>query len=158
MTNPISGSFDPRGFHALEAPLVGFVNLGNPIFILPELGHQLGRVQCTVAAASLDDFGLLFQGKVPPAKFWSHNFLEELENLVMRDRTRVGKVIDASLTMLCKNDGSRQKIMQHGVAVGNVNHSLVAKELCHKVSRMKVIANRHAKTKNEAVGVAAEDL
>lgn len=48
--------------------------------------------------------------------------------------------------------------MKDGVAVGNVDHLLVAEELCHKVARVKVVANGHAKTEDEAVGVAAQHL
>lgn len=98
-------SFDSCNLHALKALLIGFVNSRNLVLILLELGLQLRRVQRAVAPARLDDLGLLFQGKVLPAQPRPHNLLEKREDLVVRDGAWVGKVVDASLTMLCKNDG-----------------------------------------------------
>lgn len=52
--------------HSLEAFFIGFVNLGNLIFIFPQLTNKFGCVESTVASTCLDDFGLFLERKVFP--------------------------------------------------------------------------------------------
>jgi hypothetical protein len=57
---------DAGGLHPLKTPLVGLVDFGNFVAILAQLRHQLVRIQLAVAAARLDDLGLLLEAEVLP--------------------------------------------------------------------------------------------
>lgn len=149
---------DTRSLHSSETSLIGFVNPGNLVFAFLQLGNQLGCVESAVASGCLDDFGLFLERKVLPTEFWSHNLLEKRKNLVMRNGAWIGKVIHAGFTMLCENDGSWQKVMKDSVAVGDVDHAVVANNLGHEIAMVEVIANRHAKAKDETVGITTQDL
>lgn len=150
--------FNTRSLHSLEALFIGFVNLGDFISVFLQLGNQLGRIESAVASGCLDDFGLFLERKVLPAEFGPHNLLEQRKNLVMRNGAWIGKVVHAGFAMLCENDGSWQKVMKDGVAVGDVNHTVVANDLGHEIALVKVIANRHAKAKDETVWITFQDL
>lgn len=147
-----------RSLHPLEAFFICFVNLGDLIFVFLHLGNQLSGVESAVASACLDDFGLFLERKVLPTEIWSHNILEKRENLVVRNGSWIGKVIHAGFTMLCENDGSWQKVMEDSVAVGDVDHPIVTNDLGHEITRVYVIANRHAKAKDETVWITDQDL
>lgn len=147
-----------RSLHSLETIFIGFVNLRNLIFIFLQLGNQFGCVESAVTSACLNDFGLFLECKVVPNEFWSHNLLEKRKNFIMRNGAWIGKVVHACFTMLCENDRSWQKVMKNSVAVGNVDHLVVANDLGHEIAMMEVIANRHAKAKDEAVWIATQDL
>jgi len=100
--------FHTRSSHALEAALVSLVNLRDLIVVLFELLDKLGGIELAVASASLDDLGLLLQCEVLPGEVWSDVLLEEGKDLVVRNSTWVGEVIDAGVLVLGQEDGGRE--------------------------------------------------
>lgn len=134
------------------------MDLGDLVLVFLQLGDQLGRIESAVASGCLDHFGLFLERKVLPTESGPHNLLEQRKNLVVGNCARVGKVIHARFAMLCENDGRWQKVMEDSVAVGDINHPVVTNDLGHEIALVKVIANRHAKAKDETVWIATQDL
>jgi len=149
---------DASSLHTLKALPVGVVDLGNLVVVLLELADQLVRVELAVAATSLDDLGLLLEAKVLPGVVGADNLLEQGEDLVVRDGAGVGEVKDAGVVVLSEENGAGEEVVEDGVAVGNVDDSVVLGDLGDKVSGVKIVAHRHAKTEDEDVVVAGQDL
>jgi hypothetical protein len=150
--------FHPRSSHALEALFVRLVNLRDLELILLELVDQLRGVKLAVASSSLDDFGLFIQCEVLPGKVWADILLEEGQDLVVGDGTWVGEVVDAGVFVLGKEDGGGEEIVEDGVGVGDVYNSLVLGDLGDEVAGVQVVADRHAESEDENVGVSLHDL
>lgn len=146
------------GLHALEAALVGGVDLGDLVVILLQLGGQLGGVELAVAAAGLDDLGLLVQGEVLPGEAGSDDVAEEGEDLVVRDGAGVGEVVDASLLVLGEEDRGGEEVGEDGVAVGDVDDTLVLGDLGDEVARVEVVRDGHAQAEDQSVGIVLHDL
>ena len=144
--------------HALEASLVRLMNLWNLEVILLKLLHKLGGIQLAVASSSLDDLGLLLQCEVLPGKIRSDVFLEQTEHLVVGDGAWVGKVVDASVSVRGHQDGGGEEIVEDGVGVGNVHHTLVLSDLSNKVTAVQIITDWHSKSEDESIGVVLHDL
>lgn len=89
--------FDTVCLHALETLVVGRVHI---LHLHPEILHplsQLVTVQLAVASPCFEDFRLFCLAKVFPLKVRSHMFLEQSQNLIVGDGTRVGKVVDTGV-------------------------------------------------------------
>jgi len=74
------------------------------------------------------------------------------------DGAWIGKVVDASVFVLGHQDGGREEIVEDGVGVGNVHHTLVLSNLSNKVTPMQVVADWHSKSEDESIGVVLHDL
>lgn len=150
--------FGSTSSHSLEAQLVRLVDLRDLELVLLQLIDQLGGVELAVAATGLDDLGLLIEREVLPGEVGTDVLLEERQDLVVRDRTRVGEVVDPGLLVLGKEDGSREEIVEDGVGVGDVDDALVLGDLCDEVTGVEVVRDWHAESEDEAVGVVLHDL
>jgi hypothetical protein len=150
--------FHASSGHTLEASLVGLVNLWDLKLVLSELINQLSCVEFAVTSPSLDNLRLFLQSEVLPCKVWTNVFLEEGENLVMRYGTWVGKIVNAGLFVLSHEDGGWKKIMEDSVGVRDVNNTLVLCNLGNKITRVQVVTDWHAKSKDEAVTIILHDL
>lgn len=144
--------------HSLETSLVRLVNLGNLISVLGQLVNQLGSIQLTVTSSCLDNLGLLLQREVLPCEIWSHVFFEESQDLVVRDGTGIGEVIDTGFLVLSQENGGGEKIVEDGVGVWYVNYAVVFGDLGDKVSGVQVIADGHSKSEDEGVFVCLHNL
>ena len=134
------------------------MNLRDLELVLLELADQLRGVELAVASAGLDDLGLLLQCEVLPGKVWADVLLEEGQDLIVGDSTRVGEVVDTSVLVFGHEDGGGEEIVENGVGVGDVYHSLVLGDLGDEVTGVKVIADGHSESKNQDVGVCLHDL
>lgn len=134
------------------------MNLGHLILVLGKLAGQLVGVKLAVAASGLDDLGLLLQGEVLPAEIWANVLLEEAQNLVVGDGAGVGEVVNARLLVLGEEDGGREEIVEDGVGVGDIHNTVVLSNLGDKVTWVKIVADGHTKSEDEAVGVVLHDL
>ena len=76
----------------------------------------------------------------------------------MGDRAWVGKVVDASLFVLGHQDGGGEEIVEDGVGVGNIHHTLVLSDLGNKVTAVQVVADWHSKSEDKSIGVVFHDL
>jgi hypothetical protein len=126
--------FRARSSHALEAQLVRLMNFWHLVLVLLELVDQLRGVELAVASASLDNLGLLLQCEVLPGKVWANVLLEEGQDLVVRDSTRVGEIVDTSVLVFSHKDGGWEEVVENGVGVGNIYHSLVLGDLGDEVA------------------------
>jgi hypothetical protein len=118
----------------------------------------LGSAITYVTSSSLDNLSLLVQGEVLPGELWTHVFLEQSKDLVVRDGTWVGEVVDAGLLVLSQEDGCWEEVGEDGVGVGDVDDALVLGDLGDEVTRVQVVADGHTKSENEGVGVVLHDL
>jgi hypothetical protein len=150
--------FRTRSSHALEALLVRLVYLWDLELVFLQLVDQLRGVELAVASAGLDDLGLLIQCEVLPGEVWADVFLEEGEDLVVGDGTGVGEVVDASILVLGHDNGSWKQIVENGVGVRDVYHSLVLGDLGDEVAGVEVVADWHSESENENIGVRFHDL
>jgi hypothetical protein len=150
--------FNTSSGHSLEATLVCLVDLWHLVVILGKLLLKLCSIQLAVGASSLDDLGLLLEGKVLPAEIRSDELLEEGKNLVVGNSTWVGEVVDSSLLVLSQEDGSREEVGEDGVGVWNIDDTVVFGNLGDKVARVQVIGDWHTKSEDEAVGVVFHNL
>jgi len=73
--------------------------------VLLQFIDQLGSIQLAVTPSGLDDLGLLLQGEVLPCEVGTNVLLEQGEDLVVRDGTRVGEVVDAGIFVFGEEDG-----------------------------------------------------
>lgn len=110
------------------------MDFGNDIVVLLKLRLQFSSVKLAVATTSLDDLGLLLNGKVRPLEVGSDDVFEKLENLVVRDGARVGEVVDACLLVLCQYDGGWEEIVEDSVRVGDINNLFVLGDLGDEVT------------------------
>lgn len=154
----VSNLFGAASSHSLEAKLVCFVDLWDLNSVLLELLLQLGSIELAVASASLENLGLLVKGEVLPREIRSDILLEQAEHLVVGDCAWVGEVVDASVVVLGHNYGSWQQIVEDGVGVGYINHSLVLGDFGNEVARVQVVRHRHTKTKDKGILVGFHDL
>lgn len=150
--------FDTSSGHSLEASLVSLVDLWHLILVLSKLVDKLGSVQLAVGTSGLDNLGLLLEGEVLPGEVWSDVLLEESKNLVVRDGSRVGEVVDTGLLVLGQDDGGWEEIVEDGVGVWDIDDSVVLGNLGDKVAGVEVVADGHAKTEDKSVGVVFHDL
>jgi len=134
------------------------VDLGDLEVVLLELLDKLGGVELAVASAGLDDLGLLVQCEVLPGEVWSDVLLEEGQNLVVGDGTWVGEVVDTGILVLGQEDGGREEIVENSVGVGDIDDTLVFGDLGDEVTGVKVVADWHAKSEDQAVAVVLHDL
>ena len=134
------------------------MNLRHLKLVFLELLDKLGGVQLAVASSSFDNLCLLVQCEVLPGEVWTNVLLEQAEHLIMGDRTGVGEVVDAGILVLGHEDRSWEKVVQDGVRVGNINDTLVFGDLGDKVTGVQVVANGHAKSKDEDIGIRLHDL
>lgn len=107
--------FGASSSHSLETSLVRLVNFWDLVPILAQLLDQLSGIQLAITSSRLDDLGLFLQCEVLPCEIWSHIFLEESQNLVVRNGSWVGKVVDTGIFVLGHEDGSREKIVENGI-------------------------------------------
>jgi hypothetical protein len=150
--------FHTSSSHSLEAALVSLVDLWNFETVLLELLGELSGIELAVAAASLDDLGLLLQCEVLPGEIWSDVFLEEGEDLVVGDGTWVGEVVDTGILVLGQKNGGREEIVEDGVGIGDIDDTLVLGDLGDEVTGVEVVADWHTKSEDQAVGVVLHDL
>lgn len=150
--------FRARSSHTLEAQLVRLMNFRDLILVLLELVDQLRGIELAVASAGLDNLGLLLQCEVLPGKVWANVLFEEGQDLVVRDSTRVGEVVDTSVLVFSHKDGGWEEVVENGVGVGNIYHSLVLGDLGDEVARVQVVADGHPESENQDIGVCLHDL
>jgi len=134
------------------------MNFWNLKVILLQLLDQLISIQLAVRSASLDNLGLLIQSKVLPCEVWADVFFEERKDFVVGDCSRVGEVVDTSIFVFGQEDGSGKEIVKDGVGVGNVDYAVVFGDLGNEVAGVEVVADWHAETEDEYVGVGFHDL
>lgn len=115
------------------------MDLWHLVAVLLQLVDQLGRVQLAVAAAGLDDLGLLFKREVLPCVSRPDDVAEEREHLVVRDGAWVSEVVNASVLVLGHQDRRGQEVVQDGVAVGDVDYAIVLGDLGDEVARVEVV-------------------
>lgn len=144
--------------HSLETSLVCLVHLWNLILVLSKLVDKLSGVQLAVGASCLDNLGLLLESEVLPCEVWTDVLLEKCENLVVGNGTWIGEVVDTSLVVLGKDDGSWKEIVEDGVGVWNVDNSVVLCDLGDKVTWVKIVADWHTETEDECILVVFHDL
>ena len=152
------GLFCARSSHTLETQLVRLVNFWDLVLVLLELVDQLRGIELAVASAGLDNLGLLLQCEVLPGKVWANVLLEQGQDLIVGDGTRVGEVVDTSVLMFGQKNGGWEEVVENGVGVGDVYHSLVLGDLGDKVAGMKVVADGHSESENQNIGVCLHDL
>lgn len=152
------GLFCARSSHTLETQLVRLVNFWDLVLVLLELVDQLRGIELAVASAGLDNLGLLLQCEVLPGKVWANVLLKQGQDLIVRDSTRVGEVVDTSVLMFGQKNGGWEEVVENGVGVGDVYHSLVLGDLGDKVAGVKVVANGHSESENQNIGVCLHDL
>lgn len=150
--------FHASSSHALEALFVRFVNLWDLELVLLELVDQLRGIELAVTSAGLDDLGLLLQREVLPGEVWTYVFLEEGQNLVVGDGAWVREVVDTGILVFGHEDRGWEEVVENGVGVGNVYHSLVLGDLGDEVAGMEVVADWHSKSENENIRVCFHDL
>jgi hypothetical protein len=156
--NSQTNLFRTRSGHALEALLVCLVYLGDLKLVFLQLVDQLGGVELAVAPTGFDDLGLLIQREVLPCEVWADILLKQGQDLIVGDGAGVREVIDASVLVLCHKDGGGKEIVQDGIRIGNVYHTLVLGDFGHKVTGVKIIADGHSESKNEHIGVCLHNL
>jgi len=144
--------------HALEALCVSLMNLWNLEVVFLELVDQLGSIKLAVASASLDNLGLLIQGKVLPREVWANVLLEKRKNLVVGDGTWVGEVVDPGFVVLRKKNGGWEEVVENSVGVGNINNALILGDLGDEVAAVQVIADWHSQSQDEHLWVGFHDL
>jgi hypothetical protein len=142
----------------LEATLISLVDLWDLEVVLCQLLLKLGGVELAVAATSLDDLGLLLKGEVLPGEAGADVLLEQREDLVVRDSTWVGEVEDAGILVLSHKDRGREEVVEDGIGVGDIDDTIILGDLGDEVAGVKVVADWHAKSEDEAVGVVLHDL
>ena len=76
----------------------------------------------------------------------------------MGDGAWVGEVVDAGVLVLGHEDRGRQEVVQDGVGVGDVYHSLVLGDLGYEVAGVQIVADGHSESENEDIGVCFHDL
>ncbi len=126
--------------------------------VLLELVLELGGVKHAVGAASLDDLGLLLESEVLPGKVWANVLLEEGKDLVVRDGTWVGEIVDTGLFVLGEEDGTWKEVVEDGVGVWHVNDLLVLGDLGNEVTAVEIIGDWHSQAENEDIWVVLHDL
>ena len=126
--------------------------------ILPQLFHQLRRIELTVASSRLDHLALLLQGEVRPLKVRPYVFLEEREHLVVADGARVGEVVDTHVVMLGEQEGGGEEVGEDGVGVWDVDDFGVFCDLGDEGAGVEVVGDGHAETEDEGVWVGFEEL
>lgn len=144
--------------HTLEALLICIMDLRDLNTILSQLVDQLISIKHAVRASCLDDLALLVQREVLPCEAGTDDLLEQAKHLVVRNSTRVGEVVDASLVSLGKDDGGGKEIVQNGVAVWYIDDAFVLCDLGDKVAGVQVVGYWHAKAQAEDVLVVHHDL
>ena len=134
------------------------MNLRNLELIFLQLVDELSSIELAVAATRLDDLGLFFEREVLPGETGADVFLEERQNLVVRDCAWICEVVYADFLVLGEEDGGRKEIVEDGVGIGDVNYALVLGDLGDEVTGVEVIRDGHAQSEDEAVGVVFHDL
>lgn len=144
--------------HSLEALIVCLMNLWDLKVVFLQLVDELGGVKLAVRTTSLDNLGLLFESKVLPGEIWTDVLLEQSQDLVVRDGTRVGEVVDTRCVVLGQDDRGWEEIVKDSVGVGDIDNALVLGNLGYEVTAVKIVRDWHSQSKDEAVGVVLEDL
>ena len=142
----------------MEAGFISLVNLRDLKLVLLELFNQLSGIQLAVASSSFDDLRLLLQSKVFPRKIWSNVLLKQAEDLVVRNSTWVGEVVDTGVLVLGQDDRSWEEIVEDCVGIGNIDYALVFGDLGDEVTGVQVIADGHPKSEDESIAVELHDL
>ena len=91
---------DTSRLHTLKAPFITFTNLRDHNAIALQFLLKFPRVKLTITPPGLYYPGLLLKRKVLPGKTWPQNIAKESKYLVVRNCAGVGKVEDASVSML----------------------------------------------------------
>ncbi len=134
------------------------MNFRDLVLVFLELVDQLRGVELAVASAGLDNLGLLLQCEVLPGKVWANVLLKESQDLVVGDSTRVSEVVSTSVLVFGHKDGGWEKVVENGVGVGDVYHSLVLGDLGDEVAGVEVVADGHSESENQDIGVCLHDL
>jgi hypothetical protein len=141
--------------HALKAQIKCRLNVIND----NALGHipqQLGTVQFIIRTRRLENLILLFEGKVGVRKAGVNVLFEQVQHLIVRNDTRIGKVVDTGQPLLGHGQRRRQHFSQNGHGVWNVDNLFVLCNLGDKVSMRQIIRNRHSHSQNHTVRIFLE--
>ncbi|WVZ00016.1 hypothetical protein V8G54_026085 [Vigna mungo] len=101
---------------------------------LRELFLQFGSIHLIVAPWSYDHLGLLFKVEVDPLEAWINVIPVHLKNLVVAHCPRICEVPDAPQVSLRHLNRNRQKFIQNGHAVWNVDHFVITRNLGDEVT------------------------
>lgn len=85
--------------HPHKALLIRRVHLRDFDPILPQLLHQLRRVEFTITPARLDHLALLLEREILPHKVRPDMLLEQRQDFVVADGAGIGEVVDASFVV-----------------------------------------------------------
>jgi len=115
--------------------------------------QKFGRVEFVVGARCLDNHGLLFKGEILVSVGRVNVLRIQVQDLVMRDDTRVGEVVDSSKSLLCHGKREWKHFGQDSHRVRNINDFLVLDNFRNEVSVNEVIPHGHTNAEDQAVGI-----
>ena len=141
--------------HALEAKLVG----GNNIVDDNSFRHvleELGGVELVVGSGGGNDLGLFLDGEILVFVGGIDVLCVQIQDLVVRNDTGVGKVVDTLEALLGHGQGGGEHLGQDGHRVGNVDDALVLDNLGNERAVDEIVRDGHADPQNQAVGVLLE--
>jgi hypothetical protein len=141
--------------HALEAELVGGDNIvdDNPLRHVPK---ELGGIELVVGSGGGNDLGLFLDGKVLVGVGGINVLGVQIKNLVVRDDTGVGEVVDAGQSLLGHGHRGGEHLRQNGHGVGDVDDAFVFDNLGDETAVDEVVGDGHANPQNQAVGIHLE--
>ena len=141
--------------HPLKAQVIGSVDFINHDS-LRHVSHELGSVKLIVGTGSFENLGLLLDGEIFVGVGWVDVLLVQVQDLIMGNDTWVGKVVNTSQSFLGHCQRRREHLMQYCHRVGDVDNSFILDNLGDKIAVEQIIRDRHAHTKDQAVGVALQ--
>jgi hypothetical protein len=141
--------------HPLEAQIVGLVNFVD-FDALRHVSKKLRRVKFIVGSRCFDDHGLFLNSKVF-VRVRRVNVLDvQIQDLVVRNDSWVGKVVDTGQSLLGHAQRERKHFAQDCHGVGNVHDLLILNDFGNEVAVDEIIGNGHAHSQNQTVGVLLE--
>ena len=144
--------------HPRETLLVRLMHLRHLHSILPQLLHQLRRIEFTIAPPCLDHLALLVEREVLPCKARPDMLLEQLQDFVVADGAGIGEVVDSRLVVRSEDDRGGEEVVEDGVRVGDVDNTGVRSDLGNEGTGMEIIRDGHAEAEDECVRVVFEKL
>jgi hypothetical protein len=88
----------------------------------------------------------------------SHYLLEETQDLVVRNSTRIRKVPHALQLSSSHLQRNRQHVVQDRHRVGNINHLGVLGDLSDEAAMAEIVGNWHSQPKRQDIGVFTKEL
>ena len=111
---------------------------------LRHIFHKLSGISFVVGSSCFNDLRSFFNSEVLVRVCRIDVLFVQVKYLIVRNHTRIHKVLNSSKTLPCHVKRCRKHFSQNGNGVGDVYNAFILNNVGNKVTVDKIIWNRHS--------------